>query len=69
MRKRPSILSKRAGEGPPQPEGLVGESATLSLGLTASRSVRVINSLAPFIREKIKPQVTLLLCYSCRLRK
>ena len=36
MKNRPSILSKRAGEGPPQPEGLVGESATLSLGLSAS---------------------------------
>lgn len=37
----------------------MGESATLSLGLSASRSVCVINSLAPFIREKIKPRVTL----------
>ena len=36
MKNRPSILSKRTGEGPPQPEGLVGESATLSLGLSAS---------------------------------
>ena len=36
MKNRPSILSKRAGEVSRQPEGLVGESATLSLGLSAS---------------------------------
>ena len=35
----------------------MGQSATFSLGLSAS--VRVMNTLAPFIREKIKPRVTL----------
>ena len=35
----------------------MGQSAMLSLGLSAS--MRVMSTLAPFIREKIKPRVTL----------